>query len=239
MSATIYQAIIAALVTMDSIWPMMATTVLVSSAQRLSFVCLCVRLCGSWGGGCLRWLQALLNAVLWLNTQVHHLILKRCDSTRTVCDRSPLLRQRLVNTVALTHALLQMWMSASSTTAAASTRASTPWAATSVAARRASSSVTTSTRASTALWVSDAPCPHRSFKTSSVSNATFFEDFLKWFLFHLSITRLSQCYWHPLSEIDATSTGDRFKLTPVTELFICGSHMLWEKELSVPENKIS
>lgn len=51
MSATIYQAIIAALVTMDSIWPMMATTVLVSSAQRLSFVCLCVRLCGSWGGG--------------------------------------------------------------------------------------------------------------------------------------------------------------------------------------------
>lgn len=47
-----------------------------------------------------------------------------------------------------------MWMNASSTTVAANTLVSTPWAATNAAAKRASSSATTSTHASTALWVS-------------------------------------------------------------------------------------
>lgn len=47
-----------------------------------------------------------------------------------------------------------MWMNANWTMADASTLVSTPWAATSAAAKRASSSATTSTHASTALWVS-------------------------------------------------------------------------------------
>lgn len=47
-----------------------------------------------------------------------------------------------------------MWMNVNSTTVGASTLVSTPWEATSAAAKKASSSVTTSTHASTALWVS-------------------------------------------------------------------------------------
>lgn len=47
-----------------------------------------------------------------------------------------------------------MWMNASSIMVGASTLVSTQWAATSAAAKRASSSATTSTHASTALWVS-------------------------------------------------------------------------------------